>query len=104
MAKYKYPNAGKQAPAEVKKAIADFRRLPIVTKRDLPLLYYILGDGTPPYKMDPKDADYVGHSVNGQNCANCDSAYLHVGSQTYICDQIRDDIEPEAWCRLWNPT
>lgn len=102
--KYRYPEAAEIAPPEVQKAVKRFRRLPFVQKENTPLLYWLLGDGTPPYKMDPVDADYVGLSaVPGQTCGNCEFAFAHVGTGTVICSQIRDPIRLEGWCRLWAP-
>lgn len=68
----------------------------------VPLLYALLGAGTPPYKMSPSDAAYQSsNAVTGQRCGNCVRSYQNVVSKRYICDQIRGDIRPEAWCRLW---
>lgn len=106
MANFQYPNAGQNAPAGVQQSIDQFRRLPVLQKKDLPLLYFLLGsgNGTPPYKMDPGDAAYTARSaVSGQECANCSRSYLHVKSGGYICDQISGFIQPKAWCRLWTP-
>ncbi len=102
--KYEYPSAGENAPPEVKRAIAKFRRLPIAQKESVPLLYWLLGSGTPDYKMSKEDAEYVDQSeIDFQNCANCISAFQHVTSGEFICDQMEGEIQGEAWCKLWAP-
>jgi hypothetical protein len=100
--KFEYKNAGTDAPEGVQAAIEEFDRLPQRVKSELPLLYFLLGSGTPPYKMSSRDAGYVLRTVDGQNCANCSSAFQHVVTGELICDQIRGEIKPHAWCRLWN--
>lgn len=101
--KFKYPEAGENAPEPVREAIKMFhKQVPAEQKQDQPLLYYILGDGTPPYKMSQEDSDYVDESdVEGQTCANCEYAYKKVAYDKHICSQIRGDIAPDGWCRLW---
>lgn len=103
MANYQYPQAGVNAPPGVQQSVAEFRRLPIVAKQSVPLLYWLLGSGTPPYKMSPQDAAYQPMPQGEQRCGNCSAAYQHVKSSTFICDQIRGSIQPQAWCRLWRP-
>ena len=99
-----YPGAGRYAQPEVKQAVQRFRRLPLVQQENEVLLYWLLGDGTPPYKMSQPDSDYVDMStVPGQVCGNCDFAFRHVGTGELICSQIRDPIAMEGWCRLWAP-
>lgn len=102
MAKYRYPQAGKNASAGARQSIQQFHRLPVVQKQQVPLLYFLLGSGTPPYKMSPADASYQNQPMGQQRCGNCIHAYQHVKSQTFICDQIRGGIQPQGWCRLWS--
>jgi hypothetical protein len=102
---YEYPFAGgRKAPPEVQAAVERFRLLPESEKEKLPLLYWLLGEGTPPYKMSRIDSKYTVLSpVAGQNCANCIFTYLQPKRNVYICSQIAGTILPEAWCRLWRP-
>jgi hypothetical protein len=92
---------------EVRMAVERFRRLPLVSngldKRQDPLLYWLLGSGTPNYKMSKRDSVY-GPPPPGtaQRCSNCASAYQNVVSGVYICSQIAGTIEPHLWCAIWN--
>ena len=96
-----YPDAGKKASPEVQKIINDFKK---GDKKHEVLLYHILGDGTPPYKMSKPEAKYADVStVKGQTCGNCEYAYLKIANKKYICSQMRGRIETKAWCRLWKP-
>ncbi len=102
--KFDYPKAGQNAPESVRQAIDEFHQLPDEQKTDLPLLYHILGSGTPDYKMSKEDSEYTDTSeVEGQTCENCKSAYQRVYNQHFICSQITGGIEPAGWCRLWKP-
>lgn len=99
---FEYPDAGVNAQPEVQKAIERWRALPDEEKESQPLLYWLLGDGTPPYKMSKKDSQYTDKStVRDQRCANCQFAYQNNSDGNYICSQIRDDIKPLGWCKLW---
>ena len=98
---FKYSNAGKNAPPGVKTSINMFHKLPVDDKKELPLLYYILGSGTPDYKMSKVDSDYTNKSTGEQNCGNCEFAYKKVKTGKYICSQISGKIELGGWCRLW---
>lgn len=95
-----YSEAGHRAQPEVQDAIERFRRLPMA-ERDTPLLYWLLGDGTPPYKMSKEDSAYQATPQGKQKCSNCEYAYKKVVREQFICSQISGDIRPEAWCRLW---
>lgn len=99
--KYMYPDAGKNASPEINKKIEDFRNLSDEEKSNKPLLYFILGDGTPAYKMDRSDAEYTDNSKGEQNCANCEFSYQKVATGRYICSQLSGEIKLEGWCRLW---
>lgn len=99
---FDYTDAGTDAPEEIKKVIEEFHSLPDSVKKNKPLLYYILGSGTPPYKMSRKDSEYTDQAKNPETtCANCEYAYQKVISEKYICSQIRDEIQPPGWCNQW---
>jgi len=97
-----YPDAGKNAPEEVKKVINEFRELPD-DQRDEVLLYHILGSGTPPYKMSKEDSQYVDDSGSDNTCGNCEFIYLKLANKKHICSQIRGRIQPSGWCKLYVP-
>jgi hemerythrin len=100
---FSYPDAGKHAPELVKAEIERYKKMPDNYKRNKPLLYHLLGGGTPPYKMAKQDANYMEKSpVRGQSCGNCRFAYKKViDDDTYICSQMQGDIRPKGWCRLY---
>ena len=98
---YLYPKAGVNANPLVKQAIEQFRNLPNQAKEEKPLLYWLLGSGTPPYKMSKKDSLYQGKSYRGQNCANCRFTFMRWVNKELICSQIQGNIELEHWCKLW---
>jgi len=97
-----YAGAGAKAPRAVQEAIQEYRALPEDERVETPLLYWLLGDGTPPFKMTKVEAGYIDDSPYNQNCGNCTHAYTHVTSGIAICDQMRGVIEPQAWCRVWS--
>ncbi|GAG09711.1 unnamed protein product [marine sediment metagenome] len=101
-----YPQAGRPpAQPEIQRAVRRFRSLPIEQRERRPLLYWLLGSGTPPYKTAPEDADYVDPSETpDQACSNCAHAWQNLGTGITICALIRDPIAPGAWCRFWEPT
>ena len=96
-----YGLAGKQAPFEVREAIARWRKFPKKKRDSKPLLYWLLGSGTPPYKMTKKDSNYKGKSYRGQNCGNCRYTFRRHVNDELICSQIRGNVELNHWCRLW---
>jgi hypothetical protein len=98
---YLYPKAGVNANPLVQQAIEQFRNLPNEAKEDKPLLYWLLGSGTPPYKMSKKDSLYVGKSYRGQNCGNCRFTFMRWVNKELICSQIQGNIELGHWCKLW---
>jgi hypothetical protein len=98
---YLYPKAGINANPLVKKAINEFRRLPNNVKEQKPLLYWLLGSGTPPYKMTKKESGYIGKSYRGQNCGNCRYTFMRWVNKELICSQIQGNIELGHWCKLW---
>ncbi len=100
-----YPEAGtSRTPRLVRRAITQYRRLPKEKRAKQPLLYWLLGSGTPPYKMSKQDSNYTDGSVKeSQNCGNCKFAYQNVKSKKYICSQVSGGIAPKDWCKLWKP-
>jgi hypothetical protein len=96
-----YPKAGENAPLEVRKAVAMWRKMPKKKRDSKPLLYWLLGSGTPPYKMTKKDSNYIGKSVKGMNCGNCRYTFRRHVNDELICSQIEGNIELGHWCRLW---
>lgn len=100
---FRYDDAGERAQPEVRAAIARFRGLVLVERAARPLLYWLLGGGTPPYKIAKLDAAYQGSPVGGRKCGNCGAAWRHVTTPLFICDQVSGPIAPEAWCNRWRP-
>tara|TARA_R110002020_G_scaffold175321_5_gene367234 strand:- start:356 stop:673 length:318 start_codon:yes stop_codon:yes gene_type:complete len=102
---YKYPKAGKHAPPEVRAAIERWRKqVPPSIKARIPLLYWLLGDSTMPYKMSKPDAKYgpAPARYRGQVCGNCRFAYQKVVDPSiHICSQMEGRINLGLWCRLW---
>lgn len=97
-----YQDTGTKAQPEVRQAVERWKKLPEKEKEKKPLLYWILGSGTPPYKMSMSEAQYTTNSeVSGQTCGNCEFAYLKISNKKFICSQIRGRIQPSGWCRLW---
>lgn len=103
MSNYEYPDApAEDAPDEVKEAVERWREeVPEEVKEQEPLLYYLLGSGTPPYKMDKDDAEYIHEPQGIQRCANCEYGYIEAESGEMICSQIRGQVRANHWCRLW---
>lgn len=100
-----YPEAGARALPGVQKEIVKFREMiPEERAEAGPLLYYLLGGGTPAYKMAPEDAEYE-EGTPEENCANCRFLYQAMGhgDKHFICSQIRGQVRQEDRCRLWNP-
>lgn len=100
-----YPDAGIRGKAqpEVVEAVERFRSLPARVRAKLPLLYWLLGAGTPPYKMTREDSDYGAPppQAAGHVCGNCRFAYARVLTGDVICSQIEGRVGWAAWCRLW---
>lgn len=93
--------AGEKAPKGVRLAILEWRKLPKKERDKKPLLYWLLGSGTPPYKMSKKDSNYIGKSVKGMNCGNCRYTFRRHVNDELICSQIKGNIKLDHWCRLW---
>ena len=104
---YDYKDAGKDAAEGVKQSIEEFKNLTDEEKSKIPLLYYLLGTGTPEYKMSKEDSAYEDlTTVSGQTCGNCEFAYTKTatiasGDPDHICSQITGRISEPGWCRLW---
>jgi hypothetical protein len=99
---YQYPEAGENAPDLIQQAIQRFHEeVPDDRKEDTPLLYWLLGDGTPSYKMSKPDSDYAEEPKGEQKCGNCEYAYQEVVTGKLICSKVRGEIKLEHWCRLW---
>lgn len=99
-----YAETGSNAQPEVQEAVKRWRELPEEERLKKPLLYWLLGSGTPPYKMDKGESQYTDESqTEGQQCSNCQFAYLHLSNKRFICSQISGPVKPEGWCRLWKP-
>jgi len=99
---FRYAKAGDKAQPGIKKDIEAFHKLPPEEKAKTSLLWWLLGSTTQDYKMSKKDALYTEKSkVKNQKCSNCRFAYIHVVSGIHICSNMRGQIKPEAWCRLW---
>lgn len=104
MADYEYPRAaGPKAQPEVQEAVERYREeVSEEEKERRPLLYWLLGSGTPPYKMGKEESEYVDETSQAQKCANCRFAYQKViDSKRFICSQIDGFIKPAGTCKLW---
>lgn len=99
-----YEDAGTDAQPEVQEALKRYAAMSPEERGDTPLLYWLLGSGTPPYKMSKEESEYVDDSeTEGQTCENCAFGYVRTATGQLICSQIRGIIKPEGWCNLWKP-
>ncbi len=96
-----YKEALTDAPEWILEAWEAYSQLPKEVQDSRPFLYFILGKGTPDFKMPTTTARYVQNSATGQNCQNCRYAYFQPKREIGICSQIRGHIVPAAWCKLW---
>jgi len=96
-----YPDADKTVQPEVKKAIERWYKLSDEEKLAQPLLYWLLGTGTPAFKMNKDDSKYTDKSKIKQNCGGCQFAYRNNSNGNFICSKIRGDINLDGWCRLY---
>lgn len=96
-----YKEAYEIAPQETKRVIEKFMSLPANVRANKPLLYYVLGSGTPPYKMSKRDSKYVDVAKGREKCSNCIFTYIKYVDNTPICSQIRGTIALGGWCKLW---
>jgi hypothetical protein len=100
--KFQNPDAGgKDAQPEVQKAVKRFRKLPAKKREKTPLLYWLLGSGTQPYKTSREDSQYTDKTHRTQQCKNCVHAFENVTSGKWICSQIQEEIKSSGWCNLW---
>jgi len=99
---YEYPSVPPEdAPPEVKDAIERFRNeVPEEIKQDTPLLYWLLGEGTPDYKFQKEDADYQNKPKDGMRCGNCEYYYEGMDGSG-VCSWVRGNIQRSHWCRFW---
>jgi hypothetical protein len=100
---FEYPRAGSErAQPEVQEAVDRFRNLPRDERAKLPLLYWLLGAGTPAYKIAKEDCDYKKITDNPEHtCGNCEFYYYKPSKDIYICSHVEGEVEPEAWCNRW---
>jgi hypothetical protein len=99
--KEEYSEAYDLAPLETKKLIDKFLKESESLKSKKPLLYYILGSGTPPYKMSKKTSLYVNKTKGQKKCSNCIFTFIKYVENKPICSQIRGTISLDGWCKLW---
>lgn len=102
--KYEYVSVDENAEPqpEVKEAVKRFRNMDPEERDTNILLYWLLGSGTPPYKMSQEDAQYSRNAGNQkQACLNCEFFYQKVPTGSYVCSQIRGNVHPEGWCNQW---
>mgnify|MGYP000108347594 CR=1 FL=1 len=99
-----YPDApADDAPEGVREAVEVWREeVPDAVKYEVPLLYWLLGAGTPDYKMPKDAAGYVDHPVDGMRCDNCEY-YYEAPDGSAVCSQVRGDVEADHYCDLWEP-
>ncbi len=96
-----YIGAYKVAPEETRKMIERYMAQPKEYRGKHPLLYFILGSGTQPYKMSKTGAEYRGESESRHECGNCVYAFQKVKAKRFICSQIQGDIKLNGICKLW---
>ena len=97
-----YPNAGNKAQPEVKEAVERFKKLPEAEREKSPLLFWLLGEGTPNYKVSAKDSEYADISTDkGKTCSNCEWYYVKIANNKGICSKIKPYVKPAGWCNLW---
>ena len=105
--KHSYPDATRGAPPEVVEFIKRFRKFPEAERSKYPLLYRILGRGTPAFKMTKEDTEYTDKStIPGKTCGNCEYAYTATFTQgtpneRVICSWVQGDIKKPGWCNRW---
>jgi len=100
---FQYPRAGgEKAQPEVQEAVERFRNLPRDERAKMPLLYWLLGAGTPPYKIAKADCDYKKVTdIPEQTCGNCEYYYYKPSKDIYICSHVEGEVKPDAWCNRW---
>jgi len=101
---YDYDDAGSNAQPEVKAAMDRFRRLPEDIRAKKPLWSWLLGEGTPRFKVSAEDSEYVDKSPDDHHvCANCEFFYLHIPTHDGICSEIEPRVKAAGWCNRWLP-
>jgi len=104
-----YPDAGENAPQGVKDEIEAFRKLSPEERSEKPLLYHLLGDSTPPYKMRKEAVDYTDDvktakdAKDGERCGTCAYWYKRMATGQNICSIMSGEIKTEGWCNRWTP-
>lgn len=99
---YSIVDSKSQPQPEVKKAVERFRDMDADERDTNILLYWLLGSGTPPYKMSKQDSEYShGAGTQEEACANCAFLYQKVTTGEYVCSQIRGKVVPGGWCNQW---
>lgn len=88
------------AQPEVKAALKRWFSLPEDERSNEVLLYWLLGAGTPAYKMSKKESKYTDKAKGDHNCGNCEFTYHKLSGDRYICSQISGDIKLPGWCKL----
>lgn len=104
--KFEYESVDENADPqpEVQEAVERFREMDPEDRDTNILLYWLLGSGTPPYKMSKEDSHYSHTSGNQEEaCANCEYLYQKVTTGDHICSQIRGKVKPGGWCNQWAP-
>jgi hypothetical protein len=97
-----YRGAVERSPKWIRIAFSIFLRLPNKLVLNTPFLYFVLGQGTPAFKMEQNTADYGLSQVHGQSCGNCIYSYTNNVEEKNICSQIRGQIHGRMWCKLWS--
>lgn len=98
-----YPQAGAGAQPEIQSAIERFRSMSEAQRsQQPPLLYWLIGSPTQPYKMSKPDAAYGDKSPSLlKTCGNCQHAWQSVKSGFIICALVRGKIKAAGICKLW---
>ncbi len=100
--RFLYEGAGRTAQPEVRSALARFRRLSENERAKHSFWGWLLGpDGTPPYKMPKDQIAWAKHPVDGRECGNCQRWYIHVVTETGICDKVAGVWKENWWCDQW---
>jgi hypothetical protein len=99
---YDYPNAGENAQPEVKEAIKRFLELTEEERAKQPLWGWLLGEGTPHFKISAEDSEYTDKSKDKKlTCSNCEWFHIKVANQKGICSKIEPYVKSEGWCNRW---
>jgi hypothetical protein len=96
-----YRGAIDSSPLWIKVAFKSFLNLPNKYVLNNPLLIFILGKDPSLFKMDKETAEYGLSSVNSQHCGNCIYSNKNIVEDKYFCFQVRGNINPKKWCKLW---